>query len=179
MPHLIQPGAGEHSTHRSAAGLSNQTDNHPNERRECRCGKARASDAMPGLWIPTPPTSWLISPRSPSAPRAASINSLPALTPPLQPHRDRHRSPPQAPRSLARPAMRRAPGDGRSAAGHLIGTPVASLLSPAACRIWAGCSSSRKARSLSTLRLAESSYCACDHDQRVGFQNAVPAAEQR
>jgi hypothetical protein len=27
MPHLIQPGADEHSTHRSAAGLRDQADN--------------------------------------------------------------------------------------------------------------------------------------------------------
>jgi hypothetical protein len=32
MPHLIQPGASEHATHRSAAGLRDQTDNQPDER---------------------------------------------------------------------------------------------------------------------------------------------------
>ena len=42
MPHLIQPGAGEHSTHRSAAGLRDQADNQPDEGLECRGGKARA-----------------------------------------------------------------------------------------------------------------------------------------
>ena len=42
MPHLIQPGAGEHSTHRSAAGLGDQADNQPDEGLECRGGKARA-----------------------------------------------------------------------------------------------------------------------------------------
>jgi hypothetical protein len=41
MPHLIQPGAGQHSTHRSAAGLSDQADNQPDEGLECRGGKAR------------------------------------------------------------------------------------------------------------------------------------------
>ena len=41
MPHLIQPGTGEHSTHRSAAGLRDQTDNQPDERLECGSGKAR------------------------------------------------------------------------------------------------------------------------------------------
>src|SRR4051794_26685732 len=42
MPYLIQPGTGEHSTHRSTAGLSDQADNQPDESRECRGGKARA-----------------------------------------------------------------------------------------------------------------------------------------
>jgi hypothetical protein len=42
MPHLIQPGAGEHSTHRSAASLGDQTDNQPDERMECGSGKAWA-----------------------------------------------------------------------------------------------------------------------------------------
>ena len=42
MPHLLQPGTGEHSTHRSTAGLRDQTDNQPDERMECRGGKARA-----------------------------------------------------------------------------------------------------------------------------------------
>ena len=42
MPHLIQPGAGEHSTHRSTASLRDQADNQPNESMECRGGKARA-----------------------------------------------------------------------------------------------------------------------------------------
>jgi hypothetical protein len=32
MPNLIQPGAGEHSTRRSAAGLRDQTDNQPDKR---------------------------------------------------------------------------------------------------------------------------------------------------
>ena len=41
MPHLIQPGAGEHSTHRSTASLRDQADNQPNESMECRGGKAR------------------------------------------------------------------------------------------------------------------------------------------
>src|SRR3954447_12683233 len=31
MPHLLQPGAGEHSTHRSAAGLRDQTNNQSDE----------------------------------------------------------------------------------------------------------------------------------------------------
>jgi hypothetical protein len=31
MPHLIQPGTGEHSTYRSAAGLRDQADNEPDE----------------------------------------------------------------------------------------------------------------------------------------------------
>src|SRR5215210_2043918 len=31
MPYLIQPGAGEHSTHRSAAGLRDQTNNQSDE----------------------------------------------------------------------------------------------------------------------------------------------------
>ena len=42
MPHLIQPGAGEHSTHRSAAGLRDQTNNQSDEGLECGCGEARA-----------------------------------------------------------------------------------------------------------------------------------------
>ena len=42
MPHLIQPGADEHSTHRSAAGLRNQADNQPDESLKCGSGKARA-----------------------------------------------------------------------------------------------------------------------------------------
>src|SRR3954447_24479390 len=42
MPHLIQPGAGEHSAHRSAAGLRDQTDNQPDEGLEGGCGEARA-----------------------------------------------------------------------------------------------------------------------------------------
>src|SRR3954449_9904786 len=42
MPHVFQPGAGEHSTHRSAAGLRDQTDNQPDERLEGGSGKARA-----------------------------------------------------------------------------------------------------------------------------------------
>src|SRR5881394_1285217 len=41
MPHLVKPCAGEHSTHRSAAGLRDQTDNQPDKSRECRSGKAR------------------------------------------------------------------------------------------------------------------------------------------
>ena len=41
MPHLFQPGAGEHSTHRSAASLRDQANNQPGESRECRSGKAR------------------------------------------------------------------------------------------------------------------------------------------
>jgi hypothetical protein len=41
MPHLIQPGTGEHSTHRSTAGLRDQTNKQADERLECRCGKAR------------------------------------------------------------------------------------------------------------------------------------------
>jgi hypothetical protein len=42
MPHLIQPGTGEHSAYCSAAGLGDQTDNQPDECRECRGGEARA-----------------------------------------------------------------------------------------------------------------------------------------
>src|SRR5215207_7969660 len=42
MPHLIQPGAGEHSTHRSAAGLRNQANNQSDEGLECGGGEARA-----------------------------------------------------------------------------------------------------------------------------------------
>src|SRR3954453_9357662 len=41
MPHLFQPGAGEHSTHRSATGLRDQTDNQPDESLKCGSGKAR------------------------------------------------------------------------------------------------------------------------------------------
>src|SRR3954471_8871834 len=41
MPHLIQPGPGEHSTHGSTAGLRNQTNKQADESRECRCGKTR------------------------------------------------------------------------------------------------------------------------------------------
>src|ERR1044071_9386658 len=36
------PGAGEHSTHRSAAGLGDQADNQPDEGLEGGSGKARA-----------------------------------------------------------------------------------------------------------------------------------------
>ena len=36
MPHLIQRGTGEHSAYCSAAGLGDQTDNQPDERREYR-----------------------------------------------------------------------------------------------------------------------------------------------
>src|SRR3954470_17345212 len=42
MPHLLQPGAGEHSTHRSAAGLRDQTNNQSDEGLEGGSGKARA-----------------------------------------------------------------------------------------------------------------------------------------
>src|SRR6187399_535097 len=42
MPHLIQPGAGEHSTHRSAAGLRDQTDHQSDEGLEGGGGEARA-----------------------------------------------------------------------------------------------------------------------------------------
>jgi hypothetical protein len=42
MPHLIQPGAGKHPTHRSTPGLRDQTDHQPDEALECRCGEARA-----------------------------------------------------------------------------------------------------------------------------------------
>jgi hypothetical protein len=42
MPHLIQPGTGEHSTYRSPAGLRDQADNQPDEGLECGSGKARA-----------------------------------------------------------------------------------------------------------------------------------------
>jgi hypothetical protein len=31
MPHLIQPSADDHYTHRSTASLRNQTDNQPDE----------------------------------------------------------------------------------------------------------------------------------------------------
>jgi hypothetical protein len=41
MPHLLQPGTGEHPTHRSAAGLCDQTDNQSDEGLECGGGKAR------------------------------------------------------------------------------------------------------------------------------------------
>ena len=42
MPHLIQPGTGEHSTYRSAAGLRDQADNQPDEGLDGGSGKARA-----------------------------------------------------------------------------------------------------------------------------------------
>src|ERR687897_3494915 len=42
MPHLLQPSAGEHSTHRSAAGLRDQTNNQSDEGLECGGGEARA-----------------------------------------------------------------------------------------------------------------------------------------
>ena len=42
MPHLIQPGAGEHSTHRSAAGLRDQADHQSDEGLECGSGEERA-----------------------------------------------------------------------------------------------------------------------------------------
>src|SRR5690349_18803989 len=41
MPHLIQPGTSEHSTHCSTAGLRDQTNKQADESRECRGGKAR------------------------------------------------------------------------------------------------------------------------------------------
>src|SRR6187551_3486311 len=41
MPHLIQPGTGQHSTHRPTAGLRDQTNEQANECWECRGGKAR------------------------------------------------------------------------------------------------------------------------------------------
>jgi hypothetical protein len=41
MPHLIQPGTGEHSTYRSAAGLRDQADNQPDEGLEGGSGKAK------------------------------------------------------------------------------------------------------------------------------------------
>jgi hypothetical protein len=41
MPHLIQAGTGEHSTHRSTASLSDQANNQPDESMECWSGKAR------------------------------------------------------------------------------------------------------------------------------------------
>jgi len=41
IPHLIQPGAGQHSTHRSTAGLGDQTNKQTDEGRECRGGRAR------------------------------------------------------------------------------------------------------------------------------------------
>src|SRR5256885_14508836 len=42
MPHLIKPGADEHSTHRSAASLRDQADNQPDASLKCGSGKARA-----------------------------------------------------------------------------------------------------------------------------------------
>src|SRR4051794_6070655 len=42
MPHLLQPGAGEHSTHRSAAGLRDQTNNQSDEGLEGGGGEAWA-----------------------------------------------------------------------------------------------------------------------------------------
>ena len=41
MPHPIQPGAGEHSTHRSAPSLRDQANHQPKESMECWSGKAR------------------------------------------------------------------------------------------------------------------------------------------
>ena len=41
MPHLIQPGAGDHSTHRSTAGLRDQPNHQSDEGVECRGGEAR------------------------------------------------------------------------------------------------------------------------------------------
>src|SRR4029078_2873430 len=41
MPQLLQTGSDQHSTHRSTASLSDQTNNQPDERREGRSGKAR------------------------------------------------------------------------------------------------------------------------------------------
>src|SRR3954449_3305500 len=41
MPHPFQPGPGEHSTHRSTAGLRDQTNEQADESTECGCGKAR------------------------------------------------------------------------------------------------------------------------------------------
>ena len=41
MPELIQPGAGEHSADRSAASLSDQTNNQPEEGLEGGSGEAR------------------------------------------------------------------------------------------------------------------------------------------
>src|SRR6187551_3042864 len=48
MPHLIQPGTGQHSTHRSTAGLRDQTNEQANECWECRGGKARAEHGQEG-----------------------------------------------------------------------------------------------------------------------------------
>ena len=42
MPHLLQPSAGEHPTHRSAAGLRDQTNHQPDEGLECGSGEERA-----------------------------------------------------------------------------------------------------------------------------------------
>src|SRR3954453_3162044 len=42
MPHLLQPGAGEHSTHRTAAGLRDQTNNQSDEGLEGGGGEAWA-----------------------------------------------------------------------------------------------------------------------------------------
>src|SRR3954470_1925537 len=42
MPHLLQPGAGEHPAHRSAAGLPDQANHQSDERLKCGCGEARA-----------------------------------------------------------------------------------------------------------------------------------------
>ena len=42
MPHLLQPGTGEHPTHGSTAGLRDQPDNQPDEGVEGGCGEARA-----------------------------------------------------------------------------------------------------------------------------------------
>src|SRR3954467_13833340 len=42
MPHLLQPGAGDHSTHRSAAGLPDQANHQPEEGLEGGSGEARA-----------------------------------------------------------------------------------------------------------------------------------------
>jgi hypothetical protein len=42
MPHPIQPGAGEHPTHRSTPGLRDQTNDQPDEGLECGSGEARA-----------------------------------------------------------------------------------------------------------------------------------------
>src|SRR6188472_1344008 len=40
MPHPFQPGPGEHSTHRSTAGLRDQTNKQADECWECGCGEA-------------------------------------------------------------------------------------------------------------------------------------------
>jgi len=42
MPHLIQPGAGEHSAHCSAAGLPDQANHQSDEGVEGGRGEARA-----------------------------------------------------------------------------------------------------------------------------------------